>query len=75
MSRLRYGRIIIMTTRMWMVLYSHLLLTSLPAMPELVRAARLHIACPPLYKIKRKKREDYVDDDAALNRFSSTSAD
>jgi DNA gyrase subunit B len=38
-------------------------------MPELVRAGKIYIACPPLYKIKRKKREDYVDDDAALNRI------
>jgi DNA gyrase subunit B len=38
-------------------------------MPELVRAGRILIAQPPLYQIKRKKREEYVDDDLALNRI------
>ena len=38
-------------------------------MPDLVRKGHVYIACPPLYLIKRKKREEYVDDDAALNRI------
>ena len=36
-------------------------------MPELVRSGHIYIAQPPLYQIKRKKREEYVDDDAQLN--------
>lgn len=38
-------------------------------MPDLVKAGYLYIAQPPLYKVTRKKREEYVADDAALNRI------
>ena len=41
-------------------------------MPDLIRKGHVYIACPPLYLIKRKKREEYVDDDAALNRILIT---
>src|SRR6185503_4803801 len=33
------------------------------------RAGKIYIAQPPLYQIKRKKREEYVDDDVQLNRI------
>src|SRR5207237_5006183 len=36
---------------------------------ELVRAGKIYIAQTPLYQIKRKKREEYVDDDVQLNKI------
>ena len=37
-------------------------------MPQLVRAGYLYIAQAPLYRIIRRKKEEYVQDDVALNR-------
>lgn len=38
-------------------------------MPALVKAGYVYIAQPPLYKITRKKKEQFVQDDAQLNRI------
>lgn len=38
-------------------------------MRGLIEAGYIYVAQPPLYKIKRKKREQYVDNDEEMNRI------